>query len=632
MFEQEQQLIEEKIRSYCAAQDILLAELKWQPIPFSGEWGVSTSFFQTAANEARAGKGNPAESMRAYSKIPVPQRAQEIAEQVREILQRAAQHGNVPGISHIEAVKGYLNLYFTTSEYARRVVDEVLASKTDFGRGQKKTERVMVEYSQPNTHHSIHIGHARTTLLGESLARIVEFAGFDTIRATYPGDIGLGVITVVWAYDKFYKGKEPQGIHERGQWLAKIYAEATALLEPKENETPEQKAQREAYDAERREMYRKWDAHDPYVRELWQLTREWSLEEFRDILHMLDVNMDVWFYESEVDEPSKVIVEELIQKGIAVDERPSGPVIVKIDEKLGLAKEKYRTMVILRSDGTSLYSTKDLALAKQKFEQYHVDRSVYVVDFRQSLHFQQVFKILELWGFPQAAKCYHLSYGYVTLPEGAMSARRGRVVLFKDVADEAIKRVLALETERSGNIREDEREKIAEQIGLGALTYSILSVDNNKDIVFDVNEALSFDGRTGPYIQNAHVRANSILKKAGQKIESGRVESDFPLSTLALSSAEGFQYELTKHEIELIEQISRFPNAVQQAANEYRPLVMAAYAYDLANAFHSFYHAVPVLQSQDENQKAARLRLVEAAKQTLANSLRLLDIQAPDVM
>jgi arginyl-tRNA synthetase len=303
---------------------------------------------------------------------------------------------------------------------------------------------------------------------------------------------------------------------------------------------------------------------------------------------------------------------------------------VKIDEKLGLTKEKYRTAVILRSDGTSLYLTKDLALAKVKFEQYHVDRSVYVVDFRQSLHFQQAFKILELWGFPQAAKCYHLSYGYVTLPEGAMSSRRGRVALFKEIYDEALKRVLALETEKSGNVPEEERLKIAQQIGLGALVYSMLAVDNNKDIVFDVNEALSFDGRTGPYIQNAHVRANSILKKAGVEPfgaaqgKSGRVESDFPLSN--------FEFELTKHEIELIEQISRFPNAVQQAANEYRPLVMAAYTYDLANAFHSFYHAVPVLQSEDENQKAARLRLVAAAKQTLANALRLLDIQAPDVM
>jgi arginyl-tRNA synthetase len=199
-----------------------------------------------------------------------------------------------------------------------------------------------------------------------------------------------------------------------------------------------------------------------------------------------------------------------------------------------------------------------------------------------------------------------------------MSARRGRVVLFKNVYDEAIKRVLAVESERSGNVPEDERVKIAEQIGLGALAYSMLSVDNNKDIVFDMDEALSFDGRTGPYIQNAHVRANSILKKA-----------NFQPSNLQPAT---FDYELTKHEIELIEQISRFPNAVEQAANEYRPLVMAQYAYDLANAFHSFYHAVPVLQSEDENVRNARLGLVAAAKQTIVNALRLLDIQAPDVM
>jgi len=614
MFEKEQQLIEEKIKAYCAANDITLAALKWTAIPFSGEWGMATSFFQTAADEARAGK---------EEKLPVPQRAQEIAEQVK------AEIGSVEGISRVEAVKGYLNLYFPTSEYARRVADEVLASRADFGRGAAKGERVMVEYAQPNTHHSFHIGHSRTTILGEALARLIEFAGFETIRASYPGDLGLGVITVLWMYDKFYKGREPQGIHERGQWLLKIYIEATALLEKKDNETPEETAQRETYEAERREMYREWDAGDAYVRELWKTTREWSLEELRDILHMLDIKIDVWFYESEVDEPSKAIVGELIEKNIAEDERPQGgAVIVKIDEKLGLAKEKYRTAVLLRGDGTSLYLTKDLALAKVKFEQYHVDRSIYVVDFRQSLHFQQAFKILEMWGFPQAAKCYHLSYGYVTLPEGAMSARRGRVALFKEVYDEAVKRVLAVESERSGNVPENERVKIAEQIGLGALVYSILSVDNDKDVVFDINEALSFDGRTGPYIQNAHVRANSILKKS--KVE-GQTSDSSTDSGQALRPAT-FDYELTKHEIELIEQISRFPNAVQQAANEYRPLVMAQYAYDLANAFHSFYHAVPVLQSQDEGVRNARLRLVAAAKQTIANALRLLDIQAPDVM
>jgi arginyl-tRNA synthetase len=602
MFNDIQQILEEKIKTYSAENDIPLAALKWTPIPFSGEWGMSTSFFQTAADEARAGKGD---------KIPVPQRAQQIAQQVK------AQIRSVEGINRVEAVKGYLNLYFKTSEYARRVVDEVLASGADFGRGAPKNERVMVEYAQPNTHHSFHIGHARTTLLGESLARIMEFDGFDTIRASYPGDEGLSVATVLWAYEKFYKGQEPEGIHERGKWMQKMYAEATALLEPNANETAEEKARREAYDAERREMYRKLDSDDPYVHELWYRTREWSLEEMRDILNMLDIKIDVWFYESEADEPSKAIVDELIQKGIAEDERPQGgPVIVKIDEKLGLTKEKYRTAVLLRSDGTSLYLAKDLALAKVKFEQYHVDRSIYVVDFRQNLHFQQAFKILELWGFPQASKCYHLSYGYLTLPEGAISSRRGRVVLFKDVADEAVRRVLAVESEKSGDIPENKRKEIAAQIGLGALAYSILSVDNHKDIVFDMDAALSFDGKTGPYIQNAHVRANSILKK---------VEGKIPERGL-------FDYELTKHEIELIEQISRLPVAVAQAANEYRPLVMAQYAYDLANSFHSFYHAVPVLQAENEEVRNARLRLIAAAKQTLASALRLLDIKAPDVM
>jgi arginyl-tRNA synthetase len=306
MFQNEQQLIEEKIKAYCVANDIPLAELKWQPIPFSGEWGVSTSFFQTAANEARV---RPAVELQGeQKKVPVPQRAQQIAEQVR------AEIGSMPGISRTEAIKGYLNLYFATAEYARRVVEEVLTSGADFGRGAQKNERVMVEYAQPNMMHSFHIGHSRTTLLGESLARIAEFAGFDTIRATYPGDMGLGVITVVWVYNKFYKGQEPQGVHERGQWLLKLYIEATALLEKKENETPEETAQREAYDAERREMLRKWESHDPYVRELWGMLREWALEEFRDVLRMMDVNMDVWFYESEANELGKEIVDELIDR------------------------------------------------------------------------------------------------------------------------------------------------------------------------------------------------------------------------------------------------------------------------------------------------------------------------------
>lgn len=574
-------------------------KIEWVPIPFSGQWGLGTAVcFQSAAAEAKAGKpGN------------VRARAAEIAGELASRITRP------PEFSSIVAENAYLNVYYDTSTYAGRVVDAVIHQGPKYGRGSPKDERLMVEYAQPNTHHSFHIGHARNAVLGESLARLAEFAGFPTIRASYPGDLGLGVITVVWAYQKFYRGQEPEGIHERGQWLLKLYAEATALLTPRENEAPEETALREAYEAERRDLYRRLDAGDPEVRELWRTTRQWSLEEFEDILRILDIRMDVFFFESEVEDEAKVIVQELIQRGIAEDERPEGPVIVRIDEKLGLKKEKYRTAVVLRSDGTTLYLTKDLALARRKFEQYGVDRSVYVVDFRQSLHFQQAFKILELYGFPQASKCHHLSYGFVTLPEGAMSARRGNVILFKDVADEASRRVLEVIAEKNPSLSLEERADVAAKVGLGALVYALLSVDNSKDIVFDWDAALSFDGQSAPYIQNAHVRANSILRKGG-----------------ALPQTAAFNYEMAPLEVELIDLVSRFPAAVQQAALEYKPLAMANYAYELARTFHAFYHAVPVLQSESEAVRDARLRLTAATRQTLANSLRLLDIQAPAVM
>jgi arginyl-tRNA synthetase len=605
MFEEQQKVISDKIRGYCSEHHLPQpGDITWNPIPFTGEWGISTSFFQLAALESRAIKEDGGQA------TPVPQRAQELASDIAQYL------GKQPGFTRIEAVKGYLNLYFSTAEFSQRLVDMVLEQGIDYGRGQPKGERVMVEYAQPNMLHSFHMGHFRNAVLGEVLARLVEFAGFDTIRATYPGDIGLGVITVLWIYQKFYRGQEPSGIHERGQWLLKIYAEATAMLEPKDGETAEQKAQREAYDAERRELYRKWNEKDPAVRELWLKTRQWSLDELYDIFRMLDIKMDVWFFESEVDEPAKEIVEELVQKGIAEDERPrGGPVIVHIDEKLGLKKEKYHSNIILRSDGTTLYLTKDLALAKVKFETYHVDRSIYVVDDRTSLSLQQAFKILELLGYRQAEKCYHLAHGYVNLPEGGMSARRGRVVLFKNVADEAIRRVLREIEEKNPDLDQEQRQIVAQQVGLGAMVFAMLSVDNNKEMVYDMEGSLNFDGHTGPYIQNAHVRANSIIKKSD-----------------GVPSEANFDYQLTSHEVQLIDLISRFPDIIQQAVQEYRPLIMANYTYELASAFHSFFHFVRVIQTEDPAIRAARLRLVAAVRQTLANALRLLDIQAPEVM
>ncbi len=600
MFNIELDQVAESIRETCSRLGLPASgRIQWQPIPFKGQWGFGTNAcFQLAAEEARSGK-----------KVNVPERAREIAALLAEEIEKQQ------GFSRIEAENSYLNLYIDPSVYAKRVTDTAIQMDEDFGRGPAKDERVMVEYAQPNTHHSFHIGHARNTVLGESLARLLEFAGFDTIRASYPGDIGLGVITCMWAYEKFYRGQEPVGIHQRGQWLAKIYAEANQLLTPKENETPQEEERRDAYDEERRQMYQRWDAGDPEVRDLWRKTRQWSLDELDDILRLLDVDIDVYFFESQVDEPAKEIAEELIALGIAEDERPEGPVIVKIDEKLGLKKEKYRTAVILRSDGTTLYLTKDLALAREKFEKYKVDRSIYVVDVRQSLHFQQAFQILKLWGYKQAEKCYHLAYGFVTLPEGAMSARRGNVILFMDVVEEAQRRVLAIIAEKNPDLPKEKRIEVARQIGLGALTYSMLSVDNNKDTVFEWDAALSFDGQSAPYIQNAHVRANSILRKIDQLPEHA-----------------SFDYELAPSEIDLIEVISHFPTVVQKAAEDYKPLLMATYAFELAKSFHTFYHNVRVLQAESEEQVNSRLRITAAARQTIANALTLLDIEAPQMM
>lgn len=574
-------------------------EIVWNPIPFQGRWGFGSPVaFQMAAEEIRAaGSGN------------VPQRANEIAELLVET------SGVPDGFSSIQAERGYVNLYMNPAEYAGVVLGAINQAGSEYGRGEGVSDIAMVEYAQPNTHHSFHIGHARNALLGESVARILEFSGQETIRASYPGDIGLGVIKCMWAYQKFYRGQEPDGVHERGQWLADVYTHANQLLEPSPDESPEAAARRDTYEAEVREMHRAWDAGDPQVRDLWEMTRDWSLQELRAILELLGIEMDVFFFESQVDEAAKQIARDLVESGIAEDERDQGgPVLVRIDEQLGLDEETYRTAVLLRNDGTVLYLTRDLALARVKFEEYKVDRSIYVVDVRQSLHFQQAFKILELMGFPQAEKCLHIPYGFVSLPEGAMSSRRGNVILFMDVYQEAQRRVASIIEQKNPALDDGTRLRVAEQVGLGALAYEMLSVDNKRDIVFDWDRALDFEGQAAPYIQYAHVRAASILRKAEVPI----------LNEIG-------NYGFSPQEIQLLETLSHFPAEVQRAARDFKPLTIANFAYELARAFTDFYGSSPVLDAP-EPARTIRLNLVSAARITLANSLRLLTISAPDVM
>ncbi len=592
MFDAEQHKVEQTIRTYCAENGLPdPGDFAWVPIPFSGEWGISTSFFQYAAQEARAAV------QRSGERINVPQRAQELSARIAEYI------GTPPGFSRAEAVKGYLNLYFSPAEYSQRVIDTVLKQADRFGLGASKDEQVMVEFSQPNTHKAFHVGHLRSAILGDVLCRILEGAGYDIVRANYFGDIGLHVIKWLWNYMKFHAGEQPPA--DTTRWMGDLYAEASRRLE----ENPE-------LESEVRALYARWDRRDPEVVDLWQKTRQWSLDGFFTLYEILDIRFDRLYSNSEAEGPGKQMVENLIAQGIAVDERPEGPVIVRIDELLGLDKEKYRVLVILRSDGTALYSTEDLALAKIKFSEYELARSLYVVDVRQSLHFQQVFKTLEIAGYPWAEQCLHLPYELVNLPGNVvMASREGTVVLLEDLIREATQRALDVVNEKNPSLLDEQKQSIARAVGLGALKYTMLSRDNTKIVTFDWEAALDFNGQAAPYIQYAHVRANSILRRL-----------DGPLPDPLAPT-----HQLDPAEIQLIDLISRIPTEVQRAAAEYKPLQLTNLAYDLARAFTDFYNQCPVLQAEPAV-RTARLRLVAASRQAIANVLALLGIEAPEIM
>jgi len=587
MFEKEQNFIADKISKYLKVNDLPEMDVRWAWIPFNGQWGISTSFFQLAAKSFGAEKGN------------VALRANEIAQGVASAIEVPA------GFAKIEAVNGYLNLYFSPADYSRRVVDEVLAAGDDYGKGQPLGKRVMFEFSQPNTHKAFHVGHLRSAFLGDVLSRIAEAAGYAVVRANYPGDMGLHVIKWLWNYLKYHKGEKPE--KDITRWMGAMYAEANKRLE----ENPD-------LDAEVRAIYSRWDQKDPEIVECWKETREWSLTGFREMYEKLDIKFDRYYFNSMFEEPGKEMVADLIKNGIADDERPQGgAVIVKLDEKLGLKEEKFRVIVVQRSDSTALYATEDLALARQKFLDYpDLEKSYYVVDVRQSLHFTQVFKTLEIAGFDWATRCQHVSYELVNLPGNVvMASREGTVVLLEDLLREATSRALEVVKEKNPDLSDEQKLKVAEAVGLGAVKYPMVSRDSGKIVTFDWETALDFNGQAAPYIQYAYVRANSILKKYNAPLPESILPGD----------------QLSTSEIALIDLIARMPGEIQKAAKELKPLTISNMAYELAKAFNDFYGQCPVLIAE-EPVKSARIRLVAAAKQAIANSLALLGITAPQAM
>jgi arginyl-tRNA synthetase len=586
MFENEKQALNQVVARFCEKRGLPAGKLEWRKIPFSGEWGMAAPLFPLAA-------ADPNKSG------PVPAHAQFLAEALAAELQGLA------GFARVEASKGYLNLYFSSSEYAQKALEDVLAAGSAYGSQPQSGGPVMVEYSNVNTHKPIHVGHLRNVILGGTICRMLEAAGHPVIRANYIGDIGLHVIKWLYNYERFHAGEKPAADIMR--WMSDIYTEAERHF-----------ASDPAYEAEVRAYFNRWDAGDEEIRTLWLKTRDWSMAGFEQTYQLLGEHFDRIYFESEVEDSGKLLVEDLIERGIAEDGRPENPVIVDLDKLLG-TKEEYRVVVLLRSDGTSLYATKELPLAMLKFEEYPLEQSIYVVDVRQTLHFKQAKKILELMGFEPAQRMQHLAYEIVNLPGNVtMSSRDGTVVLLDDLLREASQRAQNIVAEKNAALSLEQQQEIAREVALGAIKYPMISRETTKVVTFDWESALDFNGQSAPYIQYAHVRANSILRKAGLGLEA----ADLPAN---------FAYELNSSEINLIELLTELPDLIVRAAKELKPSLIATYAYDLAKAFNDFYNTCPVLGAE-EPQRGARLALVAAARIVLEKSLRILGIDAPQEM
>ncbi len=488
-------------------------------------------------------------------------------------------------ISNTSAVAGYVNFFVDKSLLAERVLK--VAGKSGYGKKKIKLTG-MIEFSQPNTHKAFHVGHIRGTSIGESLARIAEFFGEKVIRANYSGDTGMHIAKWIWCYKKYHAKEKLRGDES---WIAGIYVDAIKRL--KEDEELKEEAE---------EINRKLDSkEDKNLNELWKKTRKLSIDSWKEIYKQLGTHFDKHYFESEVETKGKEIAKDLVRKKFA--EISDGATIINL-EKYGLS-----VWVLLRKDGTVLYSAKDLALAQKKFKDYKLDWCVYVHGSEQNLHFNQLFKVLGMIGFEKHKDLHHVGFDLVRLPHGKMSSRTGDNILYSDFIKE-ITDYAKKEISKRFKLSKKELEKRALAISMAAIKYSMLKQGINKSIIFNKEEAMSFEGDTGPYLLYSYARASSILRK---------VKSNKKVKIV----------DLKKQEIALLKKIAVFPQVVEKAYEDFAPNLIANYCYELASLFNEFYHNCPVLGSDEEG---FRLKLVDCFRSVMKTSLVLLGIDVVEEM
>lgn len=533
------------------------------------------------------------------------------AQEVGEWLQK-----NLPAVDKFNVVKGFLNLSITPSYWLSLLHD--ISEDEDYGfrKATPESDLVMVEYSSPNTNKPLHLGHVRNNLLGYSLSRILQANGHKVVKTNIVNDRGIHICKSMLAWKKWGEGATPESAGKKGDHLIgdfyvafdKHFKQEIKEIAASENISEEEAEKRSPLMAEAREMLRKWEAGDPEVRELWKMMNGWVYAGFDETYRRLGVDFDKIYYESDTYLEGKDLVLGGIEKGIMyrkedgsvwADLTPDG-----LDHKL-----------LLRADGTSVYMTQDIGTAKLRYQDYPIDKMVYVVGNEQNYHFQVLSLLLDKLGFKWGKDLTHFSYGMVELPEGKMKSREGTVVDADDLIDTMVASAAEMGAERFAEMPEEEGKEIARMVGLGALKYFLLKVDPRKNMLFNPKESIDFNGNTGPFIQYTYARIRSVLRRA-----------------------EGFDAKATPvcepnaKECALIQKVADFPGVVAEAGKSYSPALIANYAYDLAKEYNQFYHDYSILKEEDADKRDFRLLLSFVVARTLKGAMSLLGIEMPERM
>lgn len=502
--------------------------------------------------------------------------------------------------SEVSPVNAYVNMFVSREEMMKSTVSEVLEEMENFGKSNiGGNNNVIVEFSSPNIAKPFHIGHIRSTVIGNSLSKIYDALGYDVFKINHLGDYGTQFGKMICAYRRW--GNREDVINAPIKTLLSYYTKFHVEVE----EHPE-------LEDEARAIFTKLEQGNKEELELWQWFRDESLKEFQRVYNMLGIEFDSYNGESFYSDKMPRFEKELSDKGLLQESK--GAQVVDLEEyKLG-------TALIKKSDGSSLYITRDIAAAVYRKETYDFYRNIYVVASQQNLHFQQLFKIIELMGYDWANQCVHVPFGLVRLEEGTMSTRHGRVVFLEDVLNGAIEKTREIIEEKNPDI--ENLEEITSQVGIGAVVFNELSNNRIKDYTFKWDQILNFDGETGPYVQYTHARCASLLRKVGDEtIAKAQEANNVDFALLAkLDSA----YELTKL-------IYAFPGIVEQAGEKYEPSIITRHIIDIAQCFNKFYHDEHIIV-EDEAEKVSKIALVVATKRVIATGIGLLGMKAPERM